>query len=41
MLAADRLPLVVAGLLWPAAFLVYLVSHASFLSSARVDGRPG
>jgi uncharacterized protein involved in response to NO len=34
-------PLVVAGLLWSAAFAVYLVSHAPLLVMARVDGRPG
>jgi uncharacterized protein involved in response to NO len=33
-------PLVVAGLLWSTAFLIYLVSHAPLLVSPRVDGRP-
>jgi uncharacterized protein involved in response to NO len=34
-------PLVVAGLLWSTAFLIYLLSHAPLLVSPRVDGRPG
>lgn len=33
-------PLVVAGLLWSAAFAVYLVSYAPVLAAARVDGQP-
>jgi uncharacterized protein involved in response to NO len=34
-------PLVVAGLLWSTAFLIYLASHAPLLVSPRLDGRPG
>lgn len=31
----------VAGSLWCAAFVVYLIRYASYLSSARIDGKPG
>jgi uncharacterized protein involved in response to NO len=34
-------PLIVAGLLWSAAFAVYLLSYGAMLVTARVDGRPG
>jgi uncharacterized protein involved in response to NO len=33
--------LVLAGLLWTAAFALYLFSYAPILASARVDGKPG
>jgi uncharacterized protein involved in response to NO len=38
---AYLLTLVVAGTLWTAAFLVYLVVYAPILSRPRVDGRAG
>jgi uncharacterized protein involved in response to NO len=39
--SAYLLTLVVAGTLWTAAFLVYLVVYAPILSRPRVDGRAG
>jgi uncharacterized protein involved in response to NO len=34
-------PLAAAGVLWSAAFAVYLGTYASALVAARVDGKPG
>jgi uncharacterized protein involved in response to NO len=38
---AYLLTLVVAGGLWTAAFLVYLVVYAPILARPRIDGRAG
>lgn len=34
-------PIAIAGVLWCAAFLVYLLTYTPFLFSPRPDGRPG
>jgi uncharacterized protein involved in response to NO len=39
--SAYLVTLVVAGVLWTAAFLVYLVVYAPILSRPRIDGRAG